>query len=77
MGNFMDDLAIWIGAAACLVAVLARLARRWRHDLPRDRFMEGRVLRIGDGDGLEVRFPFRGTRRVRLAYIDAPDLDQP
>lgn len=39
--------------------------------------MEGSVLRVSDGDGLEIRFRVRGTRRVRLAYMDAPELNQP
>ena len=72
----MDERVLWVVAAICLAAALVHLARRWRYDLPRDRFVEGRVLRVGDGDGLEIRFRFRGTRRVRLAYVDAPELDQ-
>ena len=71
----MDERVIWIVGAVCLAVVLVRLARCRRHDLPRDRFVEDRVLRIGDG--LEIRFPFCGARRVGLAYIDAPEFDQP
>ena len=71
----MDELVIWVVGAICLAA-LVHLARRWQHDLPRGRFVEGRVLRVSDGDGLEIRFPFRGTRRLRLPYIDPPELDQ-
>lgn len=59
------------------MVALANVARWWRRSLPRDRFVEGRVLRVSDGDGLEIRFRFRGTRRVRLAYVDAPELNQP
>ena len=73
----MDERVIWIVSAIGLVVVLVHLARQWRYNLPRDRFVEGCMLRVGDGDGLEVRFRFRGTRRVRLAYVDAPELNQP
>lgn len=73
----MDERVIWAVSAIFLMVALVEVARRWRYNLPRDRFVEGRVLRVNDGDGLEIQFPFRGTRRVRLAYVDAPELNQP
>ena len=73
----MDERVIWAVGAIFLMVVLVQVARWWRYTLPRDRFVEGRLLRVSDGDGLEIRLRFRGTRRVRLAYVDAPELDQP
>ena len=73
----MDERVIWAVSAIFLMVVLVQVARWWRYTLPRDRFVEGRVRRISDGDGLEFQFPSRGTRRVRLAYVDAPEFDLP
>ena len=73
----MGERVIWAVGAIFSMVVLVQVARWWRYTLPRDRFVEGRVRRISDGDGLEIQFFFRGTRRVRLAYVDAPELNQP
>ena len=72
----MDEWVIWAVGAAGLAVVLP-VCRWLLRRFPRDRFVEGRVTRVSDGDGLEIRFPFRGTHRVRLAYVDAPELNQP
>ena len=73
----MDERVIWAVSAIFLMVALVEVLRRWRHNLPRDRFMEGRVVRISDGNRLEIQFLFRGTRRMWLAYVGAPELNQP
>ena len=39
--------------------------------------LPGRVVRIIDGDGLVAEVPGFGRLNVRLAYLDAPEHDQP
>lgn len=39
--------------------------------------LQGRVVGVMDGDTLEVLDDSAATHRVRLAYIDAPEHDQP
>ena len=39
--------------------------------------MAGWIVEVSDGDGLLVDVPGRGRFKVRLAYVDAPEYDQP
>ena len=39
--------------------------------------LPGRVVRVTDGDGLVANVPGFGRLNVRLAYMDAPEHDQP
>jgi len=66
-----QDLAALVPLAA--LAVLAVLARA---EVPRGRILEGRVVRVFDGDTLEVLVG-RGPVRVRVAGIDTPERGQP
>ena len=50
--------------------------RREGRRLP-DRPVPGRVTRVPDGDSLEAQVQGLGRLRMRLAYVDAPELDQP
>jgi micrococcal nuclease len=74
------QLQLW-GRAALLVAVLlavlpAGLEARTRKVPAKLREFTGRVIKVKDGDSLEVQ---RGEEihEVRLARIDAPELNQP
>jgi len=74
------QLQLW-GRAALLVAVLlavlpAGLEARTRKVPAKLREFTGRVIKVKDGDSLEVQ---RGEEihEVRLARIDAPELHQP
>ena len=41
------------------------------------RPLAGTVLRVTDGDSLVAGIPGFGRLQIRLAYVDAPELDQP
>ena len=41
------------------------------------RPLAGKVLRVKDGDSLVAEIPGFGRLQVRLAYVDAPEHDQP
>jgi endonuclease YncB( thermonuclease family) len=58
-----------VAAAGLAVALLGSAAAR-------AEFFEGRVVRVFDGDTLELRVGAE-TRRIRLAGIDAPERGQP
>ena len=57
---------------ASLVAIAA-LAFEWSEN----RRFEMTVVRVADGDTLEARGSAGALHRIRLAEIDAPELDQP
>ncbi len=84
MGALMD-LMPWILGALAILVVLERIlfrpsARRSRKNR-KSRFpagtLPGRVIKVIDGDGLVAEVKGIGRISIRLAYIDAPEHDQP
>jgi endonuclease YncB( thermonuclease family) len=61
-------------AAGLALALATAIAVAW---LPADRFIDARVLRVVDGDSLEVVTDAGDRQRIRLADIDAPERGQP
>lgn len=59
---------LWIAAFAALISSAA--------DARGGRF-NGEVRKVDDGDSLQVRDRSGTLRRVRLAFVDAPEHDQP
>lgn len=56
-------MLLWLGVALCAGGVQAGT-------------LEGRVVRVVDGDTFDLAAPGGRRRRVRLGGIDAPELDQ-
>ena len=74
---------IWlliIGGAIALGWFARRLiksdARTRRRGFP-PHALPGKILRVTDGDGVRARIRGYGELDIRLAYIDAPEHDQP
>lgn len=90
MMGLPDGLLMWgVGILVVLSLLSAavgggsdrRKNRRKRHRSAGARFprkvLPGRLLRMIDGDGLLVDVDGFGNTSVRLAYVDAPEHDQP
>ena len=89
MERILEFLPLIVGIA--VVAALLRSSSRRRFGRGRNRrargraigtrfpreVVPGRVVRVTDGDGLLVDVVGFGRLNVRLAYIDAPEHDQP
>ena len=58
---------------------LCLAALSWLLSMPAwaaQQVFEGRVVAVHDGDSLQVRDPHGRRHRIRLAFIDAPELQQ-
>ncbi|UOP05371.1 thermonuclease family protein [Conchiformibius kuhniae] len=67
--------ALWHFLLRPLV-VRARLLHRFKSQINNKRWFFGRVVKVVDGDTVEVRTMWFRVVRVRLQYIDAPESAQ-